>query len=350
MKALTFHGKETIFFETIPDPELQLPQDAIIEVKACAICGSDLHVYHERETGCDHGTAMGHEFTGVVVEVGREVRTLRVGDRVISPFTTSCGNCFYCRRGLTSRCEQSQLFGWRENGTGLHGGQAQWVRVPLADGTLLKAPEGLSDPLALLLGDILSTGYFCAEQAQLHPQETLAVVGCGPVGLMAIWAAQQLGAQQIFALDGVPERLAQAQAWGAQPLNYLTTDAVARVREATAGRGADAVLEAVGSSAAIALAMELLRPGGTLSSVGVCTAPTLPFSPTAAYNKNLTYRVGRCPARYYLERLLPAAQAAASQLESIFSHHLPLHAGVDAYELFAQRAAGCTKILLYPHA
>src|SRR5688572_6395944 len=162
MKALTFHGVEQVKHETLPDPVLESHADAIVKVKLCAICGSDLHVYSGSEKGCDHATAMGHEFVGEVVEVGNEVKTLKPGQAVMSPFSTSCGACDFCKIGLTSRCVQSQLFGWRQNNSGLHGGQAEYVRVPLADNTLMPIPTTLSLEHALLLGDVIPTGYFCA--------------------------------------------------------------------------------------------------------------------------------------------------------------------------------------------
>ncbi len=170
MKALTFTGHESITFETIRDPEILEASDVIIKVKYCAICGSDLHVYHEREKGIDQHTCIGHEFTGEVVETGKAVKHLKMGDRVISPFTTNCGQCYFCRIGLTARCEKSQLFGWVENGVGLQGGQAEYVRVPLAESTLYTLPDDITYPEALLLGDVLSTGYFCAHQAEIKPQ------------------------------------------------------------------------------------------------------------------------------------------------------------------------------------
>lgn len=348
MHALTFHGKETIRYEVVPDPGIEAPTDAIVKVSACAICGSDLHPYFEREKGLDHGCAMGHEFVGEVVELGKAVKTLRIGDKVMSPFTTSCGECFYCRRGLTCRCERGQLFGWRSKGHGLHGGQAEYVRVPLADSTLVRIPGGLPEETALLLGDILSTGYFCADQAAIRPDAVQVVVGCGPVGLMAIWAARQLGAENIFAIDSIPARLAKAAEWGATPINYLKENPVETVRSATEGRGADAVMEVVGSGSAGRSAFELLRPGGAFSAVGVCTDQHLAFSPVEAYDKNLTYKVGRCPARHYMERLIEPAIRDAEQLNTVFSHRVPLSEGPEYYRVFAERAEDCLKVLLRP--
>lgn len=348
MNALTFHGKETIEYEYIPDPMIEAAGDVIVEMKACAICGSDLHAYFEREKGLDHACAMGHEFVGTIVETGSEVRNLKKGDRVMSPFTTSCGSCFYCKKGLTSRCVHSQLFGWRTDQKGLHGGQAELVRVPMADQTLLKMPEGLSDELGILLGDILSTGYYCAEQAGIHPEEVQVVLGCGPVGMMAIWAALKQGATQVYAVDQVPTRLKMAANWGAIPINFKVEDPLLVIQEATEGRGADVAMEAVGSGPATRSAFELLRPGGRLSAVGVCNDAQIAFNPVEAYDKNITYRIGRCPARHYMQRLLTIAQADASQLVTIFSHHYPLAEGVAAYRQFADKTDDCTKVLLRP--
>ena len=165
LKALTFHGRETIHLETVPDPEILHPEDAIVQVGLTAICGSDLHVYHCREKGLDSGTTMGHEFMGKVVETGSAVSRIKQGDRVVCPFTSSCGDCFYCRSGLTSRCSRGQLYGWVEKGSGLQGAQAEFVRVPMADAGLLKLAESVTSEQGLLLGDILSTGYFVADQA-----------------------------------------------------------------------------------------------------------------------------------------------------------------------------------------
>lgn len=348
MQALTFRGKQNIQYERAADPTLEQDTDVVVQVRACSICGSDLHPYHEREKGLDHGCVMGHEFTGEIVEVGRNVRSLRTGDRVISPFTVHCGSCFYCRSGLSSRCIHSQLFGWRQNGKGLHGGQADYVRVPMADSTLIRKPEGMSDALAILLGDILTTGFYCARQADIRPEQTQVVVGCGPVGLMAIWAAHKMGASQVFAIDQIPHRLHLAQAWGATPVNFRESDPLEVIAQATNGRGADSVLEVVGLETAVRSAFDLLRPGGTLSAVGVCTNPVLPFSPVEAYDRNLTYRIGRCPAGSLIRDLIDWAMADAQQLEAIFSHKLPLSAGSKAYSLFDQKADQCLKVLLTP--
>jgi len=199
MHALTFGGKEIIEYCTVGDPGLLSPSDAIVRITMSGICGSDLHVYHGRETGLDYGTVMGHEFTGIVEETGNEVKKFKKGSRVISPFTTSCGECFYCRIGLTCRCEKGSLFGWVEKGKGLDGAQADYVRVPMADSTLLPLSADLNEKKGLLLGDVFSTGYYCAENATIANKNMYVVIGCGPVGLMAIIAAKHLGAETLFA-------------------------------------------------------------------------------------------------------------------------------------------------------
>ncbi len=348
MQALTFQGVEEVRHERVPDARLREAGDALVQVERAAICGSDLHVYHGREAGLDPGTVLGHEFIGRVAEVGRAVTRLKPGDRVMSPFTTSCGACFFCRRGLTARCGKGELFGWVAGGEGLHGGQAEAVRVPLADTTLVPIPSGLSDECALLLGDVLATGFHCASQGEVGPGSVVVVVGCGPVGLMAVAGAQEAGARRVLAVDRVPERLALAQRFGAEPVHGSQVDPRDVVAAATEGRGADAVLEAVGSPAAGRLAFELVRPGGVLSTAGVHTEPQLAFSPAEAYNKNLTYRVGRCPVRAAMERLLPVALSGRYPLAEVFSHRMALAAGPEGYRLFAARQDGCTKVLLTP--
>jgi threonine dehydrogenase-like Zn-dependent dehydrogenase len=319
----------------------------IVRVRVAAVCGSDLHVYRGLETGLDAGTVMGHEFVGEVVEAGPGAHGFRPGDLVVSPFATSCGECFYCRSGLTARCVRGQLFGWVEQGRGLHGVQAELVRVPLAAATLVRIPEDIPLEQALLAGDVLATGWFGAEMAGAGPGSSLAVLGCGPVGLMAAIAGRELGAERVFALDSVPERLALAERFGAEPLD-IQRDALAVVREATGSRGADSVVEAVGSPGATRLAFDLVRPGGTLAAVGVHTEPHLAIAPGEAYDKNLTYRAGRAPARRYMEKLLPLIQSRKYDLGSLISHRLPLAEGPRGYDLFDRRLEGCTKVVLLP--
>jgi len=348
MKALTFGGIETIVHTSVPGPQILQPADAIVQISLSGICGSDLHVYHGRETGLDKGTVMGHEFTGTVIETGSEVRKLFKDSRVLSPFTTSCGECFYCRIGLTCRCERGNLFGWVQSGHGLHGAQAQYIRVPMADSTLIPLSNDINEEKGLLLGDIFSTGYFCADNAGINKKGTYVIIGCGPVGLMTILAAKDLGAENLFALDHSNERLQMAKEFGATPLNPLVTDARSKIRNATNDRGADAVMEVVGSPDALRLAIDLLRPGGTISSVGVHTAQNFSFSPGEAYDKNLVYKIGRCPAFYYAERLLREQIIQRYPVEKIITHHFSLTDGAKAYDVFDKKMDNCIKAVLNP--
>ncbi|MDA0195547.1 MAG: alcohol dehydrogenase family protein [Bacteroidetes bacterium] len=348
MKALTFHGKEKLSYETVNDPSILKPTDAIVKVEWAAICGSDLHIYREHEKGLDAGTVMGHEFVGEVVEVGSSVINFKKGDHVVSPFTTSCGQCYYCKIGLTCRCTQGQLYGWRENGHGLHGAQAEYVRVPLADSTLFKLPDGSDHREMLFIGDILSTGYFCADNAGIDPTKSYVVLGCGPVGLMAIIGARELGAENIFAVDSVEERLIKAAGFGAIPINFLHENPMDQISAMTNGRGADAVMEVVGSLQAQRLAIDLVRPGGTISTVGVHTSDAFAFSPVEAYDKNLTFRIGRCPARHYMDRLSTLVADKKYDFSSIISHEMPLSLGAKGYDMFDKKLDNSLKILLKP--
>lgn len=348
MQALTFGGVETIVHQSVPDPTILEPTDAIVQITLSGICGSDLHVYHGRETGIDNGTVMGHEFVGTVIETGAGVKKFKKGSRVLSPFTTSCGACFYCRIGLTCRCEKGALFGWVQSGHGLHGAQAQYIRVPMADTTLISLSNDLGEEKGLLLGDIFSTGYFCAENAGVNEKGTYVVIGCGPVGLMTIVAAKHLGAANLFAIDLSDKRLQMALEFGAIPVNSLNTDAKTSILNSTNGRGADAVMEVVGSAEALRLAIDLVRPGGTISSVGVHTAENFSFSPGEAYDKNLVYKIGRCPAHYYAEMLLKEEVIQQYPVEKIITHHFGLEKGERAYEVFDKKLDNCIKAVLHP--
>lgn len=348
MHALTFQSVRRLAYEEVPEPELLDPRDALVAVRMTAICGSDLHPYLGREVGLDVGTIMGHEFLGEVLAVGADVGSVAPGDTVVSPFTTSCGTCWYCARGLTARCEQGELFGWVEGGRGLHGAQAERVRVPLADATLVKVPAGAKPEEALLVGDVLSTGFFCAELGAIEPGAIVVVVGAGPVGLSATVAALELGAGQVFTLDLQPERLALAGRYGATPLDAGDPAHRDAILAATAGRGADVALECVGSPGATRGAYDLVRPGATIAAAGVHTEDHFAFSPGEAYDKNLTYRAGRCPARAMMERTMPLVASGRFDLGALFSHRMELAEGPRGYELFEKRLDGCTKVLLEP--
>lgn len=348
MRALIFEGIGSVACTTVADPEIESSGDVIVKVASTAICGSDLHPYVGRERGLDHGTVMGHEFAGIIVDVGKDVTAFRVGDRVVSPFTTSCGHCYFCLNGLHARCVKGQLFGWIENGTGIHGAQAEYVRVPLAEGTLVKIETGLSFETALLAGDILSTGLYCAERAGVDSGGIYAVIGCGPVGLMTIMACLSKGVRELFAFDSIPERLDRVTRLGITAVNFRSEDPQQMVMEATGGLGVDAVMEAAGSQPAGRLAYEIVRPGGTISTVGVHTDSNLDFSPVEAYNKNLTYRVGRCPARAYMKRSLELLRRNEIDFNSIITHRIGLDDGADAYKMFNNKEEGCLKVILEP--
>ncbi|MFT5303684.1 MAG: alcohol dehydrogenase [Mariniblastus sp.] len=342
MKGVCFQNIESIACLDLPDPTILDPHDAIVQVSLAGLCGSDLHAYFGRETGLDAGTVMGHEFVGTVVEVGTAVSRISVGHRVNAPFTSNCGDCFYCEQGLTARCVSGQLFGWRERGQGLHGGQSEFVRVPLADGTLKQIPESISDASALLLGDNFSTGFYCAEMADVKPDGVYVVVGCGTVGLLCILAAQHMGATKIYALDPIPERRHEAESLGAIGLD-VDESAIEKVFSATDGRGADAVMELVGLPAAQKLAYRLLRPGGIMSVVGCHCTEHFSFSPVDAFDKNLTYRTGRCSARWYMDRLTDLVADGTFQLDSFVSRRFGVSDAVEAYDVFSNRKDGCLK-------
>jgi len=342
MQGICFQDIQKVACKQLADPIIEQPTDAIVQVSLAGLCGSDLHVYYGRETGIDVDTVMGHELVGTIVETGSRVGSLSIGDRVYAPFTTNCGDCFYCNSGLTARCTSGQLFGWVENGVGLHGGQSELVRVPLADGTLKKIPEAVSDASALLLGDNFSTGYFCAEMAEVSADGVYVVVGCGTVGLLCIMAARHLGAKTIYALDLVPERRAQAESLGAIAMD-ANPAAVAEVKLKTNGRGADAVMELVGLPAAQKLAFDIIRPGGIMSVVGCHCTPHFSFGPMDAFDKNLTYKTGRCPARAYMDRLTDLVADGTFELDSFISRRFGIEDCVEAYDIFSNRKDGCLK-------
>ncbi|MGH1364754.1 MAG: alcohol dehydrogenase family protein [Calditrichia bacterium] len=345
MHGLTFSKPGQIEYSSLADPTILHPTDVIVRTLLTAICGSDLHVYHGRESGIDPGTVMGHEFIGEIVDMGSAVTQFKKGDRVFSPFFSSCGNCDSCRDNLSCRCSTGQLFGWVENGVGLQGAQSEYVRVPLADHTLTKIPPDILPEEALLLCDILPTGYFCADMAVQNPSDSYAVIGCGPVGILAILSLREMGVGQIFALDLVPWRLEVAEKFGATPI-LSDESSKDKIYDATIGRGPVAVLEVVGSPAAQQLAYKLVRPGGTISTVGVHTTSGFAFSPVDLYNKNLSYKTGRCPVQRYLPTLIPLLQQQKYDVTSLISHRMDLSEGKEGYRIFDEKLDRCTKVVL----
>jgi 2-desacetyl-2-hydroxyethyl bacteriochlorophyllide A dehydrogenase len=344
MHGVCFRGPGLVAWEEVDDPRIEQPTDAVVTVEVAGLCGSDLHPFFGREVGLDAGTVMGHEFVGRVAAVGSEVTSVRPGERVFAPFSTSCGSCATCRSGLTSRCEHGQLFGWISGGAGLHGGQAERVRVPLADGTLQRVPDGLAPEAALLLGDNFSTAWYCAELAAIRPDGVTVVIGCGSVGLLGIIAAKAHGADAIVAVDPVPERRARATALGVVACEP-GPDVVSAVASLGGHRGADSVMEFVGLPAAQRLAWDVLRPGGVMAVIGCHSAP-FAFSPSEAYDKNLTYRTGRCPARHQMARLTGRVIAELPHITQVITHRFAPQDCVRAYDVFAHQRDGCVKAIL----
>jgi threonine dehydrogenase-like Zn-dependent dehydrogenase len=346
MKGVCFQCVGQVAWQSLSDPAIESDRDAIVRVTMAGLCGSDLHPFFGREPGLDPGTVMGHEFVGEVVECGPGLRNVKVGDHVCAPFSTSCGECYYCLSGLTARCVASQLFGWKSDGEGLHGGQAELVRVPLADVTLVKL-EGRSPEIGLLIGDNLSTGYYCAEMAGAGPRGVHVIIGCGTVGLLCILACRARGVepQNLLALDMQPQRLAMARRLGATPFSD-PLELRESLAERSDGRGADSVMELVGLPEAQSSAFQLIRPGGTMSVIGCHCAPHFAFGPADAYNKNLTYRTGRCSARFYMEKLDALVDQFGNELVSLITHRFAPADAEKAYEIFSTRADGCVKAVL----
>ena len=347
MRGLVLTGIEQVELrDDLTAPSLETATDAVVEVHRAGLCGSDLHPYLGREP-VRFGVVPGHEVVGEVVAIGPAVRRFAVGDRVLVPFTTSCGGCEPCVRGLSSRCVHGRLFGYgpadRPEVPALHGGQAERVRVPLADGTLVAVPDGLRDVDALLLADNAPTGWYAAERAAAVPGDAVAVVGLGAVGLCTVAALRFLGGRRIVAVDPVADRRARAEELGARTLAPEDAEGL----HATVA----AVVEAAGTRAAQRLAFELLRPGGTLSVIAVQTDERFAFDPVEAYDRNLTVRAGRAPVRSILDRLLPLVTTGDVVLPTdlVLTHPgLPLEEGPDAYRRFAEREPGLVKAAFRP--
>ncbi|MEU2874895.1 alcohol dehydrogenase family protein [Streptomyces sp. NPDC007070] len=348
MQALEWHAPHDIrVVDDAPRPVLREPSDAVVRVVRSAICGTDLHPYRGEIPGFTPGTVTGHEFTGVVEETGDEARGLRVGDRVVASDVIACGRCWYCRRGWHYQCAHVGLFGYDTvvGSTPFAGGHAEYVRVPFADVVLQPIPDDVTDEQALFVGDILTTGYTCAERGEIRPGDTVAVVGCGPVGLMALMSAQLMGAAQVIAVDPVEERRALAAAHGAVALP--TGDGLPeRVWELTGGRGADVVLEAVGTDAALRTALDLVRPLGTVCAVGAHASAAMPMPTGLAFGKELTLRFAVGDPISSGDRLMELVRHGRIDPTFVISHRMPLADGAEAFKLFAAGAA--TKVVLVP--
>lgn len=389
MKALVWHGQEDVRVEQVPDPQIVNPRDIIVKVSTTAICGSDLHIYDGLIPTMKSGDILGHEFMGEVVETGSAIKNLRQGDRVVVPFPISCGECFFCRAGQWSLCDNSNpnaaiaekfygyspaaLFGYSHMMGGYAGGQAEYVRVPFADIGPLKVPTGLADEQVLFLSDIFPTGYFAAENCNIKPGDTVAIWGCGPVGQFAIKSAWMLGAGRVIAIDRFPERLAMAAEEGkAETINYEGVNIVEKLREMTGGRGPDACLDAVGMEAhgttpdAVYdqvkqfLKMETDRPnvlreviqscrkGGTVSLAGVYGGLLDKVPLGAAFQKGLTLKMGQTPVHNYLRPLLQKVEQGEIDPSFVITHSLKLDEAPQAYRKFRDKLDSCIKVVLKP--
>jgi len=389
MKALTWHGKGDIRCESVPDPTIQHGRDAIIKVTACAICGSDLHLYDGVIPTMQSGDVLGHETMGEVVEVGPDNKELKIGDRVVVPFTISCGQCFFCKRGFYSGCERSNpnnelarklwgaspagLFGYSHMLGGYAGGQAEYLRVPYADVGPIKVPSSLTDEQVLFLSDIFPTGYMAADFCDIQRGDTIAIWGCGPVGQMAIRSAFLLGAERVLAIDTVPERLALARAGGAETIDFMEEDVYDRIRELTNGRLADACIDAVGTEPAVTASFDSMvdrlkvatfmgtdrphvlrqaihccRNFGTVSIVGVYGGFLDKVPMGSAINRGLTFRMAQTPVQKYLPTLLERIEKGEIDPSFVITHTASLEEGPELYKKFRDKQDGCIKVVMKP--
>jgi threonine dehydrogenase-like Zn-dependent dehydrogenase len=389
VKALTWHGKHDVRVDTHPDPGIVNPRDAIIKITSTAICGSDLHLYDGFIPSMKAGDILGHEFMGEVVEVGPK-STLKKGQRVVVPFTIACGACYHCSKNQYSACDNglpadnqdiaqtayghpmSGLFGYSHMTGGYAGGQAEYVRVPFSDVGPIVIPDGVPDDKVLFLSDILPTGWQAAEYAQIEPGDTVAVWGCGPVGLFAVQSAFLMGAERVIAIDHFPKRLELAKRFGAETINFEETAVYDALMEMTGGIGPDAVIDAVGLEAhgmfvdnivdqikvstftgtdrihAIRQAIIACRKGGRVSMPAVYGGFVDKFPLGAFMEKGLTLKTGQTHVQHYLPGLLNAIMEDKIDTEFLISHHMPLDQAPDGYKFFHDRQNEYTKIVLKP--
>ncbi len=390
MKALVWHGTADIRCDTVPDPTIEDGRDAIIKVTACAICGSDLHLYDHFMPGMKSGDIMGHETMGEVVEVGRDNKALKVGDRIVVPFTIICGQCEQCKRGNFSVCERTNrnaklaeaafghatagLFGYTHLTGGYAGGQAEYLRVPFADATHIKVPGGIPDERLLFLSDIFPTGWQAAVQCDIQPEDTVAIWGCGPVGQMAIRSAILLGAKRVIAIDRVPERLTMARAGGAETIDLdAESNVVAKLNDMTNGKGPEKCIDSVGMEAHATTSLDAIydrakqavmlesdrphvlrqmimacRPAGVLSIPGVYGGliDKVPFG--AAMNKGLTFRMGQTHVNRWTDDLLRRIEEGQIDPSFVITHTVGLEQGPEMYRTFRDKQDGCIKVVIKP--
>lgn len=345
MKALTYHGPADIRYEDVPDAEIRESRDVVVKMERSGICGSDLHIYHGTGFSPALGFSIGHEAIGEVVEVGADVRERRVGERVMVSAAVACGDCNPCLAGRITDCQtgRSGVYGI---GPSLEGCQAELVRVPVGDLNAAPIPDGIDDDQAVVLTDNLPTGWFGARNADIRPGATVAVVGLGPVGLMAIESAYALGAARVFAIDQVPERRTMAETLGATAL--AGEGAAEAIQAENGGRLADSVIEAAGADATIQLAIGLAAANGTISVVGVNQNMDFRFPMALAVMKSLTFRAGLCSVQQFWPEIIPLVQAGRIRPERIVTHRFGLAEGAEAYRLFEAREAGALKMVLRP--
>jgi 2-desacetyl-2-hydroxyethyl bacteriochlorophyllide A dehydrogenase len=345
VKALRYYGARDVRYETMDDPAPQSHADAVVRVTACSICGSDLHIYHGHGFSEDTGFCVGHEAVGEIMEVGSAVQRHKVGDLVMIPAAVGCGRCRSCLAGVVHTCENnaSACYGLSAR---LQGSQAQAVRVPAADANAVAIPEGVSEDQALMMTDALATAWFGARQADIRPGASVAVIGLGPIGLMAVESAWVMGAHVVYAIDPIPERRAMAEASGAITLH--PDEALERIKADTKGRKLDCVVEVVGSDATVDFALRLVRPRGTVSVIGVQQSRRFAFPLERAFAAGLTFRIGTCSVPEELPALFPLVQSGRLKPERTITHRLPLSEGAEAYRLFEAREAGALKMVLTP--
>ena len=391
MRALVWHGKEDIRCDTVTDPEIEDPRDAIIKVTSCAICGSDLHLFHNFIPAMMPGDIMGHEMMGEVVETGSGMNgKLKKGDRIVVPFTIQCGECDQCRRGNFSVCERSNrnkaladkafghttagLFGYTHLTGGYPGGQAEYLRVPFADSTHIKVPDSLTDEQVLFLGDILPTGWQAAVHCDIEPTDTVVVWGCGPVGQMAIRSAVLLGAKLVVAIDCIPERLTMAQAGGALTIDFSQESVVERLNELTDGKGPETCIDAVGLESHVSMSQPdtlldrakqmmmlendrphvlremiyVCRPGGIISIPGVYSGLVDKIPMGQAMNKGLTFRMGQTHVNRWTPDLVRRIEEGQIDPSFVITHTATLEEGPEMYKVFRNKQDSCIKVVLKP--
>ncbi len=390
MRAVCWAGTHKVKVEEVPEPKIVNPRDAIVKITTSAICGSDLHLFDGYIPGVQVGDILGHEFMGEVVAVGAGINNLKVGDRITVPFSIACGQCFYCKRGLWSLCDNSNpnawmaeslwghspggYFGYSHLTGGYAGGQAEYARVPYADTTSLKIPDQLTDDQVIFLTDILPTGYQAAENCGIQPGDVIAVWGCGPVGQFAIKSAWMLGAARVIAIDEVPARLEMAEREGkAETVNSAEDrDVVERLKDLTGGRGPDACIDAVGMEAhgfgadywydramhavriesdrptALRQVIQACRKGGTVSVAGVYGGFVDKFPIGAAFNKGLAIKLGQTHVQKYMRPLLERIERGDIDPSFVITHRMNLDDAPVGYRLFKNREDGCIKVVLKP--